>query len=80
MPQLSLYLDAQTMKLVEKNAKLEQSSLSKYVASLIKDRNAQHWPSGFWDLYGSIDDDSFVAPSVPAGTPPVKSAATTEVR
>jgi len=62
MPQLSLYLDAQTMKLVEKNAALEQTSLSKYVTSLIKDHNAQNWPSGFWNLFGSIGDDSFVAP------------------
>jgi hypothetical protein len=63
MPQLSLYLDAETLTLVEKNAELEQVSLSKYVASLIKGHVAQTWPAGFWNLFGSISDDSFRKPA-----------------
>jgi hypothetical protein len=59
MPQLSLYLDTKTMELVERNASLERTSLSKYVSGLIKSHNAQDWPSGFWDLFGSIKDASF---------------------
>jgi hypothetical protein len=63
MPQLSLYLDTQTLALVEKNAQLERLSLSKYVAGLVKEHVAHNWPTGFWDLFGSIDDDSLCEPS-----------------
>jgi hypothetical protein len=55
MPQLSLYLDKPTLQVVEKNAQLEGTSLSKYVAGLIHGHAARHWPEGFWDLFGSVD-------------------------
>jgi hypothetical protein len=59
MPQLSLYLDKATLEIVEKNAQLEKTSFSKYVAGLIKSHSEQNWPTGFWGLFGSIDDESF---------------------
>jgi len=73
MPQLSLYLDDATMKLVQQNARLEGLSLSRYVSSTIQQVvETPNWPEGYWNLYGSIEDDTFGEPelfSAEAGVP-----------
>ena len=59
MPQLSLYIDDATMETLRTSARAESVSMSKYAASLIRDR-AQHgsWPHGYWDrVYGCLGDD-----------------------
>lgn len=62
MPQLSLYLDNQTLKAVESKAKARKISISKYVKEAIeKDINA-HWPKDYFSLFGSIKDKTFEAP------------------
>jgi hypothetical protein len=61
MPQLSLYLDRETLGLAEKGAR--ELSLSKYVASVLKEHAANEWPKSILGLFGSIDDDSFCAPA-----------------
>ena len=63
MPQLSLYVDDETMDLLRKNANDRYVSLSRYVRDLIRDRDFGAWPDGFWDIYGALEDDSFVVPS-----------------
>ncbi|HIY82754.1 MAG TPA: antitoxin [Candidatus Rubneribacter avistercoris] len=63
MPQLSLYLDEATMGELRKRASLRNVSLSKHVAELIRNDAATGWPEGYWDLFGSVADSSFVAPS-----------------
>ncbi|WP_302395737.1 antitoxin [Eggerthella sinensis] len=63
MPQLSLYLDEATMGELRKRASLRNTSLSKHVVELIKNDTAAGWPEGYWDLFGSIRDSSFVAPN-----------------
>jgi hypothetical protein len=65
MPQLSLYLDAETMALVQQGAELEQQSMSGYVANLIREEIDNHWPKGYWALYGSVADGSFQQPAQP---------------
>lgn len=62
MPQLSLYLDEVTMGGLRDRAKQNDVSLSKYVRSLLRQDTTSKWPEGFFDLYGSIDDDTFVRP------------------
>ena len=68
MPQISLYLDDDTMELVRAGAAAECVSLSKYVCHRIEGRQPRcNTPSGLPDgllerLYGSIDDDTFVRP------------------
>lgn len=62
MPQVSLYLDDDTMQVVRKKAALANESLSKYVADLIRSDASGGWPKGYWKLFGSIDDAAFGEP------------------
>lgn len=63
MPQLSLYIDDDTMNGLRKRASLNDESLSKYVVRLIKNDASDGWPEGYWSLFGSVSDDSFSAPA-----------------
>ena len=62
MPQLSLYIDDETMGVLRKNADERDVSLSRYARDLISSHNESAWPSDFWDVYGALKDDSFVVP------------------
>lgn len=62
MPQLSLYLDEPTMEHLRMQAAKENVSLSKYVANTLKNQRKSSWPPGFFNLYGSIQDETFVEP------------------
>lgn len=64
MPQLSLYLDDETMANLRVDAAREGTSLSKYANKVIRERSALHgWPEDYWNLFGSLEDDSFKAPA-----------------
>ncbi len=62
MPQISLYVDAQTLEKVEAEAKAAKVSISKYVASVLHEKFEYTWPQSFLSLFGSIKDESFVRP------------------
>ncbi|WP_139651940.1 antitoxin [Raoultibacter phocaeensis] len=62
MAQISLYLEDETMAALRKKATLANASLSKYVADLIRNDVASGWPTGYWDLFGSIEDETFCEP------------------
>jgi hypothetical protein len=62
MPQLSLYLDEETLKKVEKAAKINKVSVSKWVRNNVIRSLQDEWPEGFFELFGSIQDDSFRSP------------------
>ena len=64
MPQLSLYLDDETMDSLRKSAADRGVSLSRCASDAIRG-NATAWPAGFWDLYGAVADPSFVRPQEP---------------
>lgn len=59
MPQLSLYIDQDTLKKVEKAAKVDKMSISKWVCNKLQSSLHDSWPEGYFDLFGSINDDSF---------------------
>lgn len=59
MPQLSLYIDEETLRKLETAAKLENLSISKYVVQKLNETMSASWPNGYADLFGSIRDDSF---------------------
>ncbi|MDF3821830.1 toxin-antitoxin system, antitoxin component [Leptospira sp. 96542] len=62
MPQLSLYLDQDTLKKIELAAKKEKVSISQWVKGKLQNSFEKKWPDNFFQLYGSIDDDSFNKP------------------
>ena len=62
MPQLSLYLDDDTMDILRQDATREGVSLSKHASRVIRENNVSAWPKGCFDLYGALDAETFVAP------------------
>lgn len=62
MPQLSLYLDEPTLKKVERAAKNQHLSISRWVALQIRSRVNAVYPKEYEALFGSISDDSFMEP------------------
>ncbi len=59
MPQLSLYIDDETLSKIETAAKINRTSISKWVSERLKESLANSWPENYASLFGSIDDDSF---------------------
>ena len=62
MPQLSLYLDDATMDKLRNDASREGVSLSRHAARLIQADGSSRCPLGFFDLFGSVSDSTFVEP------------------
>jgi hypothetical protein len=62
MPQISLYIDEQTLKKIENAAKRQHISISKWVAEQIRARIEPVYPVNYERLFGSIDDDTFTEP------------------
>ncbi len=62
MPQISIYIDEPTLKLVEQAAKKQKTSLSKWVVKQLKARVTPDYPDEYEKLFGSIQDESFVEP------------------
>ena len=63
MPQVSLYIDQNTLKKLEIAAKREKVSISHWVKERIETSLSTDWPKDFFDLWGSVQDDTFRAPS-----------------
>ncbi len=64
MPQLSIYLDAETIKKIEKAAEIENTSISKWVSARLTGHLENSWPENYFSLFGSIKDDSYCAESI----------------
>ena len=64
MPQLSIYLDAETIKKIEKAAEIENTSISKWVSVRLTGHLENRWPVNYGSLFGSIKDDSFSVESI----------------
>ena len=59
MPQISLYVDENTLKQIEKAAILENKSISKWVSSKLKSSLHNKWPEEYFNLFGTIKDNTF---------------------
>jgi len=68
VPQISLYIDEQTLSKVEDAAKEEHLSISGWVARQLRARLEPKYPVGFEHLFGSISDPSFLSPVEPFGS------------
>ena len=61
MPQISLYIDKITLSKIEKAAEREHLSISKWVGKNIQNSLKHQYPKGYFQLFGSVNDVSFVA-------------------
>lgn len=69
MPQLTIYLDAKSGRLIERAARQESLSLSRWAREkLVLAAGAPTWPAGYAEVLGSLSDPSFQAPAAPAGS------------
>jgi hypothetical protein len=62
MPQLSLYIDENTLKKIELAAKIEKTSISKLVVKKLNESFKDKWPENFEKLFGSVTDKTFDVP------------------
>ncbi|MDR0887771.1 MAG: ribbon-helix-helix domain-containing protein [Candidatus Methanoplasma sp.] len=62
---MSVYIDDETLEKLEARSEQEGISVSKIVVKALKERFSNTWPDNFRDLFGSIDDDTFVRPEQP---------------
>ena len=61
MPQLSVYLDDNTLAQAEENAKISNISVSRLITNALERYVPiyDHCPEGFENLFGSISDETF---------------------
>ena len=63
MPQLSLYLDAETIQEIKNAASNSDLSVSKWIRTRILSSPKKDWPENYFDLFGSITEESFEEPA-----------------
>lgn len=62
MPQVSLYIDKETLGKIAELAQKSHTSISKWVGNKLKRLIKDDYPEDFFGLFGSIKDDSFRRP------------------
>ncbi|MFY9985436.1 MAG: hypothetical protein WAK31_11800 [Chthoniobacterales bacterium] len=62
MAQVTIYLDKETEKKARTAASRTGKSLSAWLREIIQTAPEGKWPPGFAELFGSFDNDKFVAP------------------
>lgn len=62
MPQISLYVDKETLNKIEKAAERENISISRWVGKHLRKVIQGDYPPGYFELFGSIADDTFTSP------------------
>lgn len=65
MPQLSLYLTDDQYAKLKNEAQVEKVSLSKWVTTRLLDTVEPRYPDGWANLFGSVNDDTFIRPEQP---------------
>jgi len=65
MPQLSLYIDQETLSGVSEAARAENTSVSKIVTNILSEHLNGTWPAKFLATFGIITDPSFTRPDQP---------------
>lgn len=65
MPQLTVYIDEQTLKRIESAARVEDSSISKWVKRRLEQSLNHDWPVGYSALFGSLGEADLQRPAQP---------------
>ena len=60
VPQLTIYLDREMERRVREAARHEGKSLSRWAGEQLgRAAGAGRWPEGYFELFGSVSDESF---------------------
>jgi hypothetical protein len=62
MPQISLYIDDETLMKVKRLAEKNHTTISKWVGTKLKRHLKEEYPEDFFELFGSVADHSFKRP------------------
>jgi hypothetical protein len=62
MPQISLYIDEDTLTKVERRARQGNISVAKWVGKSIKKSISDEYPAGFFELFGALKSIPFERP------------------
>ena len=62
MPQVSLYIDKETLNKIEHLAQKNHTSISKWVGNNLKRLVKDDYPDDFFNLFGAITDQTFIRP------------------
>lgn len=62
MPQVSLYIDQETLVKIERLAHKNRISISKWVGNNLKRLIKDDYPEDFFNLFGAVTDNSLVRP------------------
>jgi hypothetical protein len=62
MPQISLNIDQIIFEKIRKIAKQQKTSVSDWIEDNIKRTLEHDYPNDFFELFGAINDDTFVEP------------------
>jgi len=62
MPQVSLYIDKETLETIAQLARKNSISVSRWVGDNLKRLIQDDYPEEFWAVFGAINDESFRRP------------------
>jgi len=62
MPQLTVYIDEETLKKVQIAARNEHNSISKWVKNKLTEALVNTWPKDFFNLFGSLAEEEIERP------------------
>ena len=65
MAQLTIYLDDESIHKISEAAARENSSVSRWVKSRLLTALETQWPSGYFDVFGSLLDADLERPNQP---------------
>lgn len=66
MAQISIQVDARTLKALEITAAKRHTTISKWIEERIHYELKQKWPENYFSLFGSLDeDDLYEPPEIP---------------
>ncbi len=65
MAQLTIYIDEDTLKKIERSARQHKDSISSWVKKRLSGSLAEEWPAGYFDVFGSLRHEGFARPQQP---------------
>jgi hypothetical protein len=68
MSTITIYMSDREVRAIKRAARKENLSVSGWARNKIKREITSEWPKGYFDLLGSLDDESMTRPPQPSKT------------